>query len=190
MTTLPWTPIYPIVTERLVLRPHRDSDLDDLLEFHSDPEVVRYIPWPVQTREQVRVALDLRVTADRVEKEGDWLILAMELRETGRVIGEVLLKCSSIERGEAELGYAVHAGFHGRGLASEAARAMLALGFGELGLRRVTAELDARNTASAKLLERLGFTLHRRFATEFKGEQTEDLEYALEKRSLEVPESN
>ena len=186
MTTLPWNPAYPIVTERLVLRPHRAGDLDDMLEFHSDPEVVRYIPWPVQTREQVRVALDLRIRADSVATEGDWLILAMELRGTGQVIGEVLLKCASVETSTAELGYAMHAGFHGRGLATEAARAMLELGFGELGLRRVTAELDSRNTASAKLLVGLGFTLHRRFATEFKGEQTEDLEYVLEKHSLEV----
>jgi RimJ/RimL family protein N-acetyltransferase len=84
----------------------------------------------------------------------------------------------------------MHAGFHGRGLATEAARAMLELGFGELGLRRVTAELDSRNAASARLLEGLGFTLHRRFATEFKGEQTEDLEYVLEKHSLEAPGSS
>ena len=40
----------PIETERLVLRAHRTSDLDDLLAFHGDPEVVRFVPWPVRDR--------------------------------------------------------------------------------------------------------------------------------------------
>ena len=133
------------------------------------------MPWPVRTREQVLDALEPRLRAGRVEKEGDWLILAIVLRETDTVIGEVLLKNTRVDEGE--LGYALHTGYHGKGLAFEAADAMLRLGIEQFGLRRVTAELDARNTASAHLLERLGFTLHRSFEEEFKGEQTTALEY-------------
>ena len=172
---MPWEPELPILTERLLLREHRQTDVDDMLEFHSDPEVVRYVPWPVRTREQVLEALTPRLTSNRVDKVGDWLNFAIVLRETNKVIGEVLMKCASVDEGE--LGYALHAGYHGRGLASEAATAMLQLGIEQLGLRRVTAELDARNTASARLLERLGFSLHHRFEEEFKGEQTTALVY-------------
>ena len=174
---IPWRPELPILTERLELRVHRVDDVDDMLQFRSDPEVVRYVPWPVSTRDDVVEALPRRLTAGTVEKVGDWLILAIVFRETGQVIGEVLLKNSGED--EAELGYALHRSFHGRGLAREAAEAILELGFREFGLRRITAGLDERNTASAALLERLGFTRHRRYQDEFKGELCWALEYEL-----------
>ena len=174
---MPWTPALPILTERLELRVHREDDVDDMLQFRSDPEVVRYVPWPVSTRADVEEALTKRLTAGIVEKVGDWLILAIVLRETGQVIGEVLLKNSGQDA--AELGYALHRSFHGMGLAREAAEAMLDLGIRELGLRHITAELDERNTASAALLERLGFTLVRRYPELFKGEECWALEYEL-----------
>ena len=174
---IPWRPELPILTERLELRVHRESDVDDMLQFRSDPEVVRYVPWPVSTRADVEEALQKRLNAGRVDAVGDWLILAIVLRETGQVIGEVLLKNSGEDA--AELGYALHRSFHGKGLAREAAEAILALGFGELGLTRITAELDERNTASAALLERLGFTLHRRYREVFKDEECWALEYEL-----------
>jgi len=186
----PWRPEFPIETPRLVLRPHTRDDLDDLVEFHSDPEVVRYIPWPVRTREQTRVALEAKLDRGEVTAEGQWLILAIVLRDdregpTGTVIGEVLLKCANVERGEAELGYALHAGYHGRGLAFEAASAMLAFGAapvsdGGAGLRRITATLDERNGASARLLERLGMSLVGSGKAIFKGEPVVELTYALD----------
>jgi RimJ/RimL family protein N-acetyltransferase len=174
---IPWTPTLPLLTDRLELRVHRPDDVDDMLQFHSDPEVVRYVPWPVSTRADVEKALSKRLNAGTVEKVGEWLILALVFRETGQVIGEVLLKNSGSDA--AELGYALHRSFHGKGLAREAAEAILALGIRDFGLTRITAELDERNTASAALLERLGFTLHRRYEEEFKGEQCWALEYEL-----------
>ena len=174
---IPWTPALPLLTERLELRVHRADDVDDMLQFRSDPEVVRYVPWPVSTRADVEEALTKRLTAGRVDAAGEWLILAIVLRETGQVIGEVLLKNNGEDA--AELGYALHRSFHGQGLAREATEAMLELGLREFGLRRVTAELDERNTASAALLERLGFTLHRRYPEVFKGEECWALEYEL-----------
>ena len=172
---MPWAPVLPILTGQLLLREHLPTDVDDMLEFHSDPDVVRYVPWPVSTRENVLEALEKRLHAGRVSKPGEWLILAIVLRESDKVIGEVLLKCTTVDEGE--LGYALHRGYQGQGLAFEATSAMLRLGIEQFGLRRVTAELDARNTASVRLLERLGFTLHHGFEEEFKGEQTTALEY-------------
>ena len=179
MIQLPWEPTLPLYTERLELRVHRHDDLDDMLEFHSDPGVVRYLPWPVRTRSEVAEALIPKLRAGRVDAEGEWLVLAMQLKDTGKVIGEVLIKCSSVENSEAELGYAMQAGYHGQGLAYEAASAMVQLAVGELGVERLAAELDARNAASIRLLERLGFTRHRSYESEFKGELAPGLEYEL-----------
>ena len=180
MITLPWQPA-PIETARLTLRPHTMDDLDDLLEFHSDPEVVRFVPWPVRDREQTREALEAKLPRARVTEEGGWLVLAIELRETHRVVGEVLLKCESLEHGNAELGFALHGGYQRHGIGYEAATAMLELAVGELGVRRVTATLDARNEASAALLEKLGMRREAHFVSAelFKGEWVDLYEYAI-----------
>jgi RimJ/RimL family protein N-acetyltransferase len=168
-------------TERLELRPHRMSDLDDLYAFHSRPEVVRYVPWPVRDREQTRVALEKKLSQAELTEEGQWLVLAIELRETGTVIGEVLLKWESEADRQGEIGFALHTDYQGKGLAAEAAREMLRVGFDELGLHRIVGILDDRNTASAQLLERLGMRREAHFidALVFKGEWTSDYVYAL-----------
>ncbi|GAB2457459.1 RimJ/RimL family protein N-acetyltransferase [Conyzicola lurida] len=177
---LPWTPAFPVRTERLDLRAHTPADLSDLFEFHSDPEVVRYIPWPVRTLDETRFALLAKDAQKRVDSEGQWLVLAIELRETGKVVGEVLLKYSDEDAEEGELGFALHGGYQRRGLGYEAAHAMLALGFGEFGLRTITATLDARNAASAALLDKLGMTRTALVPDRpFKGELVDELHYAI-----------
>lgn len=174
-------PSYPIKTDRLDLRPHRMNDLDDLLAFHSDPEVVRYVPWPVRDREQTRAALEVKLTQDALTEPGQWLVLAMELRETGAVIGEVLLKWASDTSRQGELGFAMHAGHQGRGLAAEAARAALRLGFEDLGLHRICATVIGGNTASTTLLTRLGMRQEAQLVESifFKGEWCDTLIFAL-----------
>ncbi|WP_411699545.1 GNAT family N-acetyltransferase [Conyzicola sp.] len=179
---LPWTPVLPISTPRLLLRPHTADDLDDLLQFHSDPEVVRYLPWPVRSIDEVRFALLAKVPQSRVDSEGQWLVLAIEVAEDGQpgqVIGEVVLKCES--QTEGEIGFALHAGFQRAGYGYEAASTMLSLAFGELALTRVTATLDARNAASAALLEKLGMTRGALVPDQpFKTERVDELHYAID----------
>ena len=180
MISFPWHP-EPIITERLIIRAHTMDDLDDLLEFHSDPEVVRYLPWPVRNRILTFEALEEKLPRARVIEEGEWLVLALELRETGRVIGEVLLKCESIERGEGEIGFAVHAEHQRLGIGFEAASAILRLAFDEYGLRRVTARLVADNLASAALLEKLRMRREAHYVQSelFKGEWVDLYAYGM-----------
>ncbi|WP_382308930.1 GNAT family N-acetyltransferase [Herbiconiux sp. UC225_62] len=181
MVRIPWAPEYPVETERLDLRPHRMADLDDLHRYHSDPEVVRYIPWPVRTLDETRAALESRTHQGVVFEPGQWLVLAMQVRDTGRVIGEVLLKYDSETDARGELGYAMAADVAGRGYATEAARAVLGLAFDDFGLHRVIARLDARNEASARLLHRLGMRQEAHFRQDewFKEEWTDTLVFAM-----------
>lgn len=174
-------PAYPLRTERLELRPHRMDDLDDLYAFHSRPEVVRYTPWPVRDRDETRVALEKKLPQGELTEPGQWLVLAIELRETKTVIGEVLLKWASETDRQGEIGFALHSAYQGKGLAAEAAREMLRVGFEELGLHRIVAILDDRNVASARLLERLGMRREAHFihALQFKGEWANEYVYAL-----------
>ncbi|MGC4942643.1 GNAT family N-acetyltransferase [Kribbella sp. DT2] len=174
-------PDYPVRTERLDLRPHRREDLDDLLAFHSDPDVVRYVPWPVRDREQTKAALEKKLGQGEVTEPGQWLVLAIELRETGTVIGEVLLKWASDTDRQGELGYALNAAYQGHGYAAEAAQAVLELGFEELGLHRICAIIVDGNKDSVQLATRLGMRQegHLVHAAFFKGEWIDDLVFAL-----------
>jgi RimJ/RimL family protein N-acetyltransferase len=174
-------PDYPIRTLRLDLRPHRRDDLDDLFAFHSRPDVVRYVPWPVRDREQTAAALEVKLGQGTLTEPGQWLVLAAELRQTATVVGEVLLKWASSTDRQGELGFAFHSAYHGRGLATEAATAVLRLGFDHLGLHRIAAVCLDGNAASARLLERLGLRRegHLRHSVFFKGAWADQLIYAI-----------
>ncbi|SER06959.1 GNAT family N-acetyltransferase [Microlunatus flavus] len=183
---------FPVRTARLDLRPHREDDLDDLLRFHSDPEVVRYIPWPVRDLEQTRAALQVKIARGTEARPGEWLMLAIELRETGSVIGEVLLRWADEGNRQGELGFALAREHQGQGLAAEAAQAVLRVGFQDLDLHRITAVCVAENTASARLLYRLGFLqeAHLRESAFFKGRWADQLLFGLleeEWRAGEAP---
>ena len=174
-------PTYPIETERLLLRPYTDADLDDLYAFRSRPDVVRYLYEEAETREEVVAALERRKKRGVLTEEGAGLVTAVELKGTNRVIGDVVLVWLSEEHKQGEIGFIFHPDFHGRGYATEAAREMLRLGFGDLGLHRIIGRCDARNTASARVMERLGMRLEAHFRENewFKGGWGDELIYAM-----------
>jgi RimJ/RimL family protein N-acetyltransferase len=174
-------PSYPIETDRLSLRPLTSSDLDDVHAYYSRPEVTRYLYWDTRDRERSREALDDYSRWTTLDGEGDGIVLAMVLREVGRVVGQVSLHWHSEEHRHGEIGFVVNPDHHGRGLAGEAATALLRLGFEDLGLHRITGRCDARNLASARLMERLGMRREAHLVeNEFvKGEWTDELVYAM-----------
>ena len=149
----------PLQTERLVLRTHRAEDLDDLVVFHGDPEVVRYVPWPLRDRTATEQTLRVKLDQGELREPGQWLVLAVELRETGRVIGEVLLKWASDRQGE--LGFAFARDVQGQGYAAEAGRAMVAYAFSTLSLRRIVATTEHDNLASQGVMRAIGMRLER-----------------------------
>lgn len=174
-------PTYPIETDRLLLRPCEPRDLDVMADIRSRADVVRYLYWQVQTRGEVAEALDRRMSMTALEKEGDGMVLAVELKETGLMIGDVVLQWLSEQHRQGETGFVFHPDFHGKGYALEASREMLRLGFDELGLHRIVGRCDARNTASSRLMERLGMRreAHFRENERFKGEWGDELVYAM-----------
>ena len=174
-------PNYPIFTDRLALRPYQESDLDAVHDMLRRPEVVRYLYWDVKTRDEAADMLARRVTNDALRAEGDWLVLAVTLRETGAVLGDVILKWESQEHRQGEIGFVFHPDYHGKGYALEASRVVLRLGFEELGLHRIVGRCDARNTASSGLLARLGLRREAHLIQNewVKGEWTDDLIYAM-----------
>jgi RimJ/RimL family protein N-acetyltransferase len=174
-------PGQPIETARLTLRPFTPDDLDDVYAYQSRPDVARYLHWEARDLAQVRQALAEQCRETTLEAEGDWLTFAVVWREAGRVVGEVGLKWLSRPQRQGETGFVFNPGYHGRGLATEAAECMLALGFDGLGWHRIIGCCDPRNRASARLMERIGMRreAHLRHTEMVKGEWADELVYAI-----------
>lgn len=176
-----FTPPYPITTPRLVLRPFAETDLDDLHAFHSLPEVARYLYWDARTREETKAALDRKIACASLGEGGDMLCVAAESAGGGPVIGDLTLFLRSREHRQGEIGFVFNPAYQGRGLATEAAREVLRIAFEGLGLHRVHGNCDARNTASARLMERLGMRKEAHLVENefFAGAWSDELIYAM-----------
>jgi RimJ/RimL family protein N-acetyltransferase len=174
-------PAYPLQTERLLLRPFAATDFDALRTIHSNADVARYLYWDPRTAAEVREVLDRKVRSTAIVAEGDNLSLAAVLRETGELIGDCSLHWVSAEHRQAEIGFIFHPAHHGHGFATEAAAALLALAFDELAVHRVIGRLEARNTASARVLQRLGMRKEAHLIENeyVKGEWQSEIVYAL-----------
>ncbi|MFE9913606.1 GNAT family N-acetyltransferase [Micromonospora sp. NPDC005553] len=169
-------PTFPIRTARLALRPVTIDDLDDVYAFQRRPDVVRWmLGAEPRTREQSRVSVLAMAGEDAWRAEGDCLTVAA-VTDAG-VIGIVELVWRSQLDRTAELGFVFHPDHRGRGLATEAATAVLALGFDEFGLHRVY----GRNAASARMMTRLGMRKEARHVESylFKGEWADQLVFAI-----------
>src|SRR3569832_976811 len=108
-------PGYPLVTERLLLRPYRESDLDALYAIRSRPDVMRFLYEEPFSRDAAREDMTMRIGRDALRREGDELKLAMALRDTGAMIGGVSLTWASAVHKQGEIGFILHPDHHGRG---------------------------------------------------------------------------
>ena len=135
-----------IRTERLLLRPARAADLDALHAMFSDPRAMRY--WSTPPHASVERTREwLAATIAIMPDEGEDFVVEHD----GRVIGKAgLHRCPVV-------GFIFHPDRWGRGLAFEALGAVIARAFETHGLDRIEADVDPRNAASLRLLERHGF---------------------------------
>lgn len=169
---------WPLATERLRLRPHNADDAEWLHELYSRPDVARYLldePW---TAEVTHDKLTERLA--KTDIDGETGALALVIEHDGVPIGDVALWLTDHEHRQGEIGWVLDPAHGGQGFASEAVRAVLALGFDHYKLHRVTAQMDARNSASAALARRVGLRLEAHHVQDWfsKGEWTDTLIFA------------
>lgn len=144
-----------LTTGRLGLRPVRDDDASALYAMHSDAHVLRY--WDAPPWQDVDRASAFIAASARLAEEGSGARLVVE-------DGDGFLGWCSLSRWDpvhrsAALGFCFVEASWGRGIATEAAAALLAWGFDALPLNRVQAEADTRNIPCRRVLEKLGFVL-------------------------------
>lgn len=173
-------PHYPIETTRLRLRPFTRGDVDAVFSYRSLDAVAEYLFDPPLSREECALAVQQRTSQVALEEEGDRIILAVE-EHSGPVVGEVSLILRAREAKQVELGWIFHPNRHGRGYAREAATALLDLAFVQGEMHRAFARCDALNSASWRLMERLGMRREAHFREHalFKGRWDEEFIYAI-----------
>jgi RimJ/RimL family protein N-acetyltransferase len=175
-------PDYPIETERLALRPLLPSDAAALHAYQSREDVVRYIPYPPRTLADLEQRLrSPDFTRSAVDDQGQAIVLAVVRRADDVLVGDVMLAWTSKEHRTGEIGYVFDPVHHGNGYATEAAAALLRVGFETLDLHRIIARLDARNLPSAGVLRRIGMRQEAYLVENewFKGEWTDEIDFAI-----------
>ena len=140
-----------LTTERLHLRPFTAADREAIHAVYSDPEVMRYVGHGAH-RTPAETAAALRVYGEVLERRG-FSFLAVTERDGGALVGDAGLHPLG---DDIELGYTLARGAWGRGYATELGRALLAYAFDVLGAARVVAQVEPENTASRRVLEKLG----------------------------------
>jgi RimJ/RimL family protein N-acetyltransferase len=174
-------PDYPVATDRLRLRPLTSADAEALRSYRSLEDVCRFVPFNPMSREAIAERLQGMWSRTAIVAEGEALTLGVELAETGRLIGDVMLFFSSAEHRGGELGWVLDPRHSGHGYATEATHALMHLAFDQLGLHRVTARVDSRNDASLRLAARLGMRREAHLIRNewFKGEWSDEIDLAL-----------
>jgi RimJ/RimL family protein N-acetyltransferase len=141
----------PLVTQRLTLRTLEDGDAGDILDLVSHPSVARVTTNIEGTEPGVKRYIEEQ-RGCRPFQEGVYYDLALVLES--QVIGLIGLMCLDHQQGL--IGWGVNVAYRGRGYATEGARALITHGFSELGLHRIYAKTSNANTASWRVMGRLG----------------------------------
>ncbi len=171
--------LLPLTTDRLTLRAHESDDEGRLHGIYSQPEVARYLldePW---TEADATRHVSERLAKTDLDDESHALALVIE--HEGTPVGDVLLWLTDPEHRIAEIGWVLDPAHGGQGLAREAVGEVLRIAFEHYRLHRVTAQMDARNAASARLAAALGMRQEAHFRQDWwnKGEWTDTLVFAL-----------
>jgi RimJ/RimL family protein N-acetyltransferase len=179
-------------TPRLVIRQFTVEDVDNLFSLNSDPEVMRYLTGGRPTpREEIRdrlIPFHLDVYG-RLDRLGTW---AAESTTTGEFLGWFHFRPGhgSDDITNIELGYRLRRSSWNKGYATEGSRALVTMGFTELGVGRVFALTMTVNTASRRVMEKCGLTLVRTTPYEgpevIEGAEHGEVEYALTKPEWEA----
>ncbi|HLL23997.1 MAG TPA: GNAT family protein [Kofleriaceae bacterium] len=147
-----------IPTSRLVLRPWRAEDLEDIWPVVSDPTFPRFMSWTAHaSKAETRVWLEHAALVVHSNEEVKWAI-----ERDGRAIGsigfhDIAWQVRAFRLDRAELGYWLAPAAHRQGLMTEAVQAVVRYGFETIGLHKIAVTCMAENVSSRRVIEKAGF---------------------------------
>ncbi len=161
------TVINVVETERLILRELAEDDFEDIYEFKSDPQVVKYLTWGPNSRDQTLHSLRKQIAFQK-EKNRQIYVLAVEMKSTKKVIGNALFTVRDHDFKTAEIGYFINTNYWKQGYGIEIVNGLLYLGFNIFDVHRIYAVCDVENAGSVKLLSKIGFRQEGHFIKNLK----------------------
>ncbi len=173
------TPL-PAQTARLILRAFEERDIADFSAYRSDPAIALYQGWQAPyPLEQARTFI-AEMRARRPGQPGQWYQIALELKNSGQLIGDCAFRLFEDSR-QAEIGMTLARPFQSRGLAAEAGAWLLYYLFGTLKVHRIYANIDPRNQPAIRSVEKMGLRHEGRFIQSLwlKDEWVDEDWYAL-----------
>jgi len=173
-----------IATPRLLLRNFLASDLEAFLAYRNDPEVGKYQGWQIPYSREDGEIFIREVQDIHAPKQGQWMQIAIALKETDELIGDIGCILKQEDARQAVIGYRIGSPYWRMGYAFEAVQGWLDHLFEDLDLHRVVADCDTENTASHQLLEKLGFRREAHFIESYleNGVYTNEYHYGLLQR--------
>lgn len=144
-------------TQRLLIRNFAPSDLEPFFAYRNDPQVAKYQGWSLPYTREKSKAFIVEMKDIHAPKQGQWLQLALELKENGALVGDVAFCIKEDDARQALIGFTIASAYWQKGFATEALTALLDYLFEDIDLHRVTADCDVENVGSWKTLEKLGF---------------------------------
>jgi ribosomal-protein-alanine N-acetyltransferase len=155
MLTVNFSPFPVLTTEHLILRQVSQDDVNEIFFLRSDERVLEYLSKDPATSIE-DASLFIKKIND-LENNNDGITWAITLKDEGKLTGTICYWNITKEHYRAELGYALHPEFHGKGIMQEALSEILRYGFTIMKLHSVEARVDPMNEPSIKLLERNNF---------------------------------
>jgi aminoglycoside 6'-N-acetyltransferase len=151
---------FPILTERLSIRPLAMVDLGTFVSYRQDPDIARFQGWETTYSKNQAIDLIESQAGLVLPEKGEWLQLAIHSLEHQEHVGDLAIKSVEEEDSTFELGFTIARQHQGQGFAKEAASKLMSYLGLEAGAQRFVATTDARNIASIKVLASLGFKLN------------------------------
>jgi RimJ/RimL family protein N-acetyltransferase len=170
----------PFETKRLILRRFTARDAEAFLAYRNDPRIAQYQSWEGCTAEEATEFVHRQATR-QFGVPGEWLQIAVALKESDQLIGDCAVRIHPQEPRQATIGVTFAQAYQKRGYAVEALSGLLDCLFARAKLHRVVADTDPKNTAAWRLMERLGLRRegHLHQSLWFKGDWADEFLYAI-----------
>ncbi|WP_025786318.1 GNAT family N-acetyltransferase [Sporosarcina sp. D27] len=166
-----------ITTERLKIRPFKNTDLHDVFAIYNNDDSCKFLLHDKWTNEDMQKKFNKKQANSILKKES---MLSLAVLYNSKVVGDLSVWYTDM-KDTVEIGYSFSNEVAGRGLATEAVNSLVNKLFDEFNVHRIQAILDARNTASQKLCERIGMRKEAHFVQNYwnKNEWTDSIVYGM-----------
>ncbi|WP_262691165.1 GNAT family N-acetyltransferase [Kordiimonas aestuarii] len=180
------TDILPIETDRLIIRAFRESDAAAFHGWRNDTVVARYTLWDFPYPLARAEAFAREMAAMEPFLEGKYYQLMLEEEATGTAVGDIGIGNGVTAPGLVRVGYTLSTPAQGKGFMTEALKALLPALIAPLGVQMFSTDIDARNPASGRVLERLGFKCGpvQEKRTLVRGEWCDEIDYEVSAEAL------